>query len=352
MPRKKTPEEYYNDCKEKGLDLPIEDYKGSKVKIKHKCKNGHIYEQTPTHNLSGIGCHFCNGGIKYTPSNYINECKKRKLDLPIEDYIDSNTKIKHRCKNGHIYEQRPSSHLRGNGCRYCANNVKKTTEEYIRECKERGYDLPVENYQGDSIAIKHKCNHGHIYKQTPNAHLRGEGCSECRYTKFRFNTDTSYSSFCKKENLDIPVSKYKNQLTKIIYKCPHGHFYKQSPSQHKYYGCSVCKESHGEKFIRVYLDKRNIKYEAQKRFNDLKDRAYLSYDFYLPEYNILIEYQGKQHYENNGFFGGEEQFKKQQYHDRLKKEYAKKNHYKLLELHYSLDTQDKVDKYLNRRIKG
>ena len=163
MPRKKTTEEYIKECKEKGLDLPIEEYQGSKVKIKHKCKNGHIYEQTPTHNLSGIGCHFCNGGIKYTPSNYINECKKRKLDLPIEDYIDSNTKIKHKCKNGHIYEQRPSSHLQGKGCTVCRGKQIKTAQEYYNLCKINFYDVPIDNYKNSSTEMKFKCNKGHIY---------------------------------------------------------------------------------------------------------------------------------------------------------------------------------------------
>ena len=71
----------------------------------------------------------------------------------------------------------------------------------------------------------------------------------------------------------------------------------------------------------------------------------------MPDYNILIEYQGQQHYESFEYFGGKNKFKSQQYHDKLKRDYAKDKGYKLLELHYSLDTQDKVNKYLSRRIK-
>lgn len=51
-------------------------------------------------------------------------------------------------------------------------------------------------------------------------------------------------------------------------------------------------EYKGEKFIQNWLDKNNIKYEPQKKFNDLKDKLSLSYDFYLPEQKVLIEYQG------------------------------------------------------------
>ena len=52
MPRKKTTEEYIQECKSKGLDLPIEDYVNTKTKIKHKCnKCGNIYKQTPHYHL-------------------------------------------------------------------------------------------------------------------------------------------------------------------------------------------------------------------------------------------------------------------------------------------------------------
>ena len=135
--------------------------------------------------------------------------------------------------------------------------------------------------------------------------------------------------------------------------CSKGHIYKQKPYSHlEGYGCPICKESQGEKYIRNYLNKHSIRYIPQKKFHDLKDKSYLSYDFYLPNYNILIEYQGIQHYESIDYFGGNNRFKNQKYHDELKRKYAKDNGYKLLELKYTLDTQELVDKYLERRIKG
>ena len=303
MPKKKTPEEYIQECKIKGYDLPIEDYVNAKTEIKHKCKYGHTYSQTPDSHLHGYGCSKCaikkrivnNKGktAKRTPKQYIQECKIKGYDLPIEDYIDNNTKIKHKCKNGHIYEQRPRVHLQGQGCKYCYGNFKKTPKQHLQECKTKGYDLPIEDYKGSRIKIKYECKKGHVYKQRPDTH------------------SGSYPS-----------------------------------------SCPICNESRGEQYILNYLDKNKIKYIPQKKFQDLKDNKKLSYDFYLPDYNILIEYQGKQHYESIDYFGGENTFKKQQIHDNLKREYAKDNGYKLLELKYTLDTQELVDRYLERRIKG
>ena len=353
MPRKKTPEEYYNECKEKGLDLPIEDYKCTHTKIKHKCSKGHIYEQTPAHHLNKQGCPYCANNKNKIPEEYYNECKGKGLDLPIEDYVNSRTKIKHKCSKGHIYNQIPNNHLNGQGCPICTGIIKKNNNlYYYNECKEKGLDLPIEDYVNATTKIKHKCSIGHIYEQTPNSHLRGRGCPVCKGSFMK--TSKEYYNECKNKGLDLPIENYINANTKIKHKCiTCGNYYTQTPSNHlQNYGCPICNESHGERYIRNYLDKHNIKYISQKKFHDLKDKTYLSYDFYLPDYKILIEYQGIQHYESIKFNGkNKSDLEKQQKHDILKREYAKDKGYKLLELHYSLDNQEKVNKYLKRRIK-
>ena len=65
-----------------------------------------------------------------------------------------------------------------------------------------------------------------------------------------------------------------------------------------------------------------IFFEHQKKFNDLKDKSYLFYDFYLPKYNLLIECDGKQHFESNPEYGGYKKFKSQLLHDKMKNQYA------------------------------
>lgn len=291
---------------------------------------------------------------KLTNEDYINRCKEKCFDLPIEEYVNNSTKIKHKCsKCNNIYEQRPNNHLKGQGCPLCGNNkkglsIKKTTKQYLQECKSKGLDLPIESYVNALTKIKHICIKGHIYLQAPHDHLKGFGCSICSENKQK--TPKEYYKLCKSKGLDLPIEDYINNHTKIKHKCSKGHIYKQVPSDHLYgKGCPICRESHGEKYIRNYLDKNNINYIPQKRFHDLKDKTYLSYDFYLPKQNILIEYQGIQHYESINFKGNGKysNLEKQQEHDKLKREYAKNNGYKLLELHYSLDTQELVGRYLN-----
>ena len=347
MSRKKTTEEYVQECKDKGLDLPIEDYINNSTKINHKCSKGHIYQQASGKHLQGQGCPVCK---KKTTEEYVQECKDKGLDLPIEDYINTRTKINHKCSKGHIYPQRPHNHLQGQGCPLCGGNYSYTPKEYYNLCKEKGLDLPVENYKGAMTKINHKCSKGHIYPQTPNSHLCGDGCSICGGTKKK--TPEQYVQECKENGLDLPIEDYINNSTKINHKCKQGHVYSQIPRSHlEGIGCPSCSESKGENCIRSYLDEHCIKYIPQKTFNDLKDKKLLSYDFYLPNYNILIEYQGIQHFESVSFNGKDyTDLDKQKHHDNLKRDYARNNGYKLLRPTYKTDTQEKINRYLDRYL--
>lgn len=97
--------------------------------------------------------------------------------------------------------------------------------------------------------------------------------------------------------------------------------------------CNIIK---GEKRIADFLINNNIKFETQKKFDGLigLKNGKLSYDFYLPEQNILIEYQGQQHEKPIDVFGGDTQFEIQREHDKRKKEFAEKNGIKLIEIWY------------------
>ena len=99
-------------------------------------------------------------------------------------------------------------------------------------------------------------------------------------------------------------------------------------------GCEISK---GEKIINEYLSKNKTYFVTQKEFGGLigLNGGNLSYDFYLPKYNLLIEYQGQQHEKYiKGFHKTKKDFEKQQEHDKRKKEYAKSHNIELLEIWY------------------
>ena len=120
--------------------------------------------------------------------------------------------------------------------------------------------------------------------------------------------------------------------------------------------CPICKESKGERKIREHLTKHNIEFIPQKTFSNLLGTGNkpLSYDFYIPSKNLLIEFQGIQHYEprdfnNEGMKQAETNFEIQQEHDRRKRKYAQQNNIDLLEITYL--EEDKIEEILDKIFK-
>lgn len=111
--------------------------------------------------------------------------------------------------------------------------------------------------------------------------------------------------------------------------------------------------SKGEKLIWNWLRQHTIEFEFQKRFGDCKDKLPLPFDFYLPKYNLCIEYQGSQHYDP-GFYirkkkSYEEGMKKyliQKKHDEIKKNYCIQNNINFLEIKYTEDINKKLREIL------
>lgn len=109
--------------------------------------------------------------------------------------------------------------------------------------------------------------------------------------------------------------------------------------------CGCISKSSGEILISNILDRNKIKYETEYKFYDCKDIRSLPFDFYLPSYKTVIEYQGRQHYASIEWFGGEEQYKKQVHHDNIKREYCKINNINLIEIPYTMPN-DKIEQLI------
>lgn len=96
--------------------------------------------------------------------------------------------------------------------------------------------------------------------------------------------------------------------------------------------CGCLKTSGGEYQIEIILSQYNIKYIKEFTFSDLKgEKNYpLRFDFYLPDYNLLIEYDGIQHTQNIPFFNSS----LIQKNDKLKNEYCEQHNLPLLRISY------------------
>lgn len=95
--------------------------------------------------------------------------------------------------------------------------------------------------------------------------------------------------------------------------------------------CKKCKSSKGETKIRRILSNMNINHIEQYKINPNNYR----YDFYITDYNLIIEYQGQQHYSFVKFFHKTlKRFQEQLERDSFKKAIALRHHYDYLEINH------------------
>lgn len=336
-------------------------YINSNTPISHKClKDGYIWNVAPNNALSGHGCPLCANNIKKTTEQYVIELHNINPDIEVMgEYISARTPIRHKCKvDGYEWDAAPVSTLSGNGCAMCAGNAKKTTNDYEYELANVNHNIIViEAYINSLTPILHKCNiDGNEWKASPANILHGQECPECvkrRLSKKFSKLHEQYVKDVSNINVDIEViGEYINSKTPILHRCKiDGCVWMARP--HNILsgrGCPCCKESHGEKQIRVWLNDHKIEYEYQHQFEGCKDKKLLPFDFYLPILNICIEYDGVQHFEPIDFAGrGDEwvlsQLKILQLHDKIKTDYCRDNNIVLLRIPYFLSTKEELEKF-------
>jgi ssDNA-binding Zn-finger/Zn-ribbon topoisomerase 1 len=192
------------------------------------------------------------------------------------------------------------------------------------------------------------------FLQMPNSHLNGRGCPKCIENQL-----LTQKEFIKRaQNIhgtkyDYSKFVYMGAYTKSTIICPdHGPFLQVSHTHLRGHGCPECKTSRGERDTKLVLEKRfgitNI--ITQKRFDDCRDRLPLPFDISLFDYNILIEYHGKQHYVVVELFGGQEGLEIRQKHDQIKMDYAKDHNIKLIIIPYTIKTQKNIESYLQQEL--
>lgn len=240
-----------------------------------------------------------------------NQIHNNKYSYKKINYYNSRTKICINCHTHGEFWQRPAQHLQGSGCPSCGKDSMKktkelTVEQFIVKAKKihsNKYNYSSVYYNGYGNKVIITCPIHGKFLQTPCNHLNGQGCFECyiekrKYTKIEFIQKARIIHGDKYVYDKVNYLKNKIKVTII---CPdHGEFL-QTPNNHTNgVGCPACSSSKGELAIKAILDKYNIETIPQYMIPEVAD--ILKYDFYLPEYNLLIEFHGRQHYEHISFF--------------------------------------------------
>lgn len=376
MPRKLTTDEFIRRAQKihgNKYDYSQVVYINRQTKIKIFCKKCSCwFEKTPmSHIFKKAGCPKCKNSMlslkfRSALSDFIKKAENihgSKYDYSQVEYTNGRTKVEIFCRKCKEYfMQTPSVHLLGSGCPYCNKGIKSTKEHFIKRAQEihgNKYNYDEVNYINSTTKVLIYCNECHKnFWQTPQNHLYGCGCQTCGMNSSKNAKRSNTINFIKKAK---QIHKDKYNYSKVNYigynlpveiKCNRcKQTFKQTPNHHLGgCGCPYCNFSKGEKKIKEWLENKEIIHELQKRFRDCRDKYPLPFDFYLPDFNICIEFQGQQHYDFNchlfrskSIEVAKQNFSTLQYHDQLKRDFCKKNGIKLIEIKYT----DDINKILN-----
>lgn len=254
MPKKKTQEEFVKEVQDKfhGEYEVLGQYINNRTKIliKHN-KCGNSFMKNPKDMVTKLsGCPYCNGS---KPALYNEQWVKDNTPMPYK-YLSGYTKMSEKCKFhcqvcDSEFMQSPSRLINEHiyGCNCCPTKP-KTHEKFLEEL--------------------------------------GEDCLK------------EYEVLEKYINIDEPIL-FRHKLCNTEFKISPFSFIHENKMQY----CPICyyKKSKGEIKIAKTLTKLQIYYEKEHIFKDLPKRRF---DFYIPSLNTCIEFDGKQHFKENDFFGG------------------------------------------------
>lgn len=300
-------------------------------------------------------------GIKVTHEDFVKNVynKVGKEYTVLGRYVKAKTKldIRHNLC-GNIWSISPDNFLRGRRCPTCRNTDKyEKTRHTIDKFKERVYKLVGEEYTvvsnkytnaRSNVDIKHNiCGHTWSVKPYHFAKDDGTRCPHCSQVEAEAKRRKDKEAFCREVDLLTDgeykvVGDYVNAITKIdIIHNICGNIYNVEPNSFLNGNrCSLCKSSisKGEIFITNFLKSNDIKFIYQYSFDNCKNKHKLPFDFAIlndrEDVVMLIEYDGRQHFEAIEFWGGEEEFERIKLCDKIKDNYCIDNNIKLIRIPY------------------
>lgn len=224
------------------------------------------------------------------------------------------------------------------------SNPLKTQKFIDKAVKIHGYkfNYSLVDYKKAKEPIVIICEYHGPFTQFPNSHLCGQGCPSCRSFLISSKTTQTTVQFLQKainkhgNKVNYSLVNYLGSQCNIDIICNTHGIFKQTPNSHLMgQGCPRCKNSYGENYIENFLNSENINFISQKKFEgciNFKSKRKLPFDFYLPDYNICIEFQGEQHYKPVDRFGGVKEFFNIKERDKIKKDYCIRNSISYIEL--------------------
>ena len=331
------------------------EYINAKTPVTIICPDHGEFSQIAYNHLQGRGCNDCAFNViaskkRLDNDTFITRAKKihgDRYDYSKVEYFTSCIPVTIICLDHGEFSQRPYSHLNGSGCGVCGqivinSKITSDTNTFITNAKKKHgdkYDYSKFKYEGYCKEVIIICpDHGE-FSQTPSAHMNTHGCQHCtkeQMSKLFSKSVIQFINDAKEihgDRYDYSCSSYINSATKIeIFCISCENSFQQTPSNHlRGQGCSLCRKKTEKKtYQAINQIYPNLECEFKKEWcKNINTKRCLPFDFCIPEHYIIIELDGRQHFEQvRNWKSPEEQFE----NDKYKEECANNNNYSTIRI--------------------
>lgn len=302
--------------------------------------------------------------VKNLTNEIVDDRLKNTFLKRIDNYQNAKTKIKFKClieTCNYIWETLPHNALnRRKKCPRCIHISLMGTNEKIDQRLRNRNIKRIDNYVNNKTKINFQClveKCGYIWKARPDNVLnKGSSCAKCGGTAPLNNA--IIDSRLSNRNIKR-INDYISIHTKINFQCLNEncrYMWGAQPNNIvglQQQGCPKCSTNKNEKLINKILNKNYIKNNYHFNIKNIDKNASNSYmvDFYIYSLNLIIEYNGRQHYEpvifgNYTYDKAKENLIIQQARDEYIRQFCKNNNITLIEIDGRIYKNDKLEKYI------
>ena len=256
----------------------------------------------------------------------------------VGEYTGRRNPIEIICKCGNHYFPQAGNFIYGKSLR-CDECGRKNVSKRFLQTYEEVFGYVEDNGNGDVLLSEKYSGNGKIeilcgvcgknYKILFSSFKLGHRCSHCgiasRTRKSRLSAEEIWSDLSRRGLIFVNYQTYDDvDWPKMTVSCSICSYTWETTWLfiRGNSACGMCNRSRGERKIENFLIENNIFFLPQHKFDDCKNVRRLLFDFYLPEHNTGIEFNGMQHYEENEFFGGTKGFQETIFRDKIKEEYC------------------------------
>lgn len=289
------------------------------------------------------------GGKIVTQEQWENRLLARGIMLNSEFPGNNKTPTSLLCLScRHTWSTTLGSIANGTGCPSCGHKV--STEKQrpsIDFCRSQmskiNIQIMTDRIENSYTPIPVRCLVcGYEWMKRMRRFNKPSGCPKCSIVRTNKNKELpteTYTDRLFSNHIMIISDGVTGPKSSVIMKCidcGHDWYGKISTFSIPARKCPLCHPSLGEKIIDRTLKTNGFTFTKQKRFSTCRNKKPLPFDFFIEPLMTLIEYQGEQHKKPVSFFGGQRKFETLAKNDRIKRQWAERNGYKLILIHHTV----------------